>query len=79
MIAMSRAWHIEYEGALYRLLSRGNDRQDIFEDQKDRNIFLDTIGELSERFEIHVFAFVMMGNHYHLPMVERHLNGFQRT
>ena len=60
---MSRAWRIEYEGALYHLLSRGNERRDIFEDQKDRSIFLATIGEFSERFEIDVFAYVMMDNH----------------
>jgi len=71
---MSRAWRIEYEGALYHLLSRGNERRDIFEDLKDRNVFLDTIGEFSERFEIHVFAYVMMDNHYHLLVRTRHAN-----
>ncbi len=29
---MARAWRIEYEGALYHVLSRGNERQDIFTD-----------------------------------------------
>ena len=29
---MARAWRIEYDGALYRVLSRGNERQDIFID-----------------------------------------------
>jgi REP element-mobilizing transposase RayT len=71
---MSRAWRIEYEGALYHLLSRGNERRDIFEDQKDRKIFLDTIGEFSERFEINVFAFVLMDNHYHLLVRTRYAN-----
>lgn len=60
MIDMSRPWRIEYEGALYHLLSRGNERRDIFEDQKDRDIFLNTVGELSERFDIHVFALVSL-------------------
>jgi REP element-mobilizing transposase RayT len=63
---MSRAWRIEYEGALYHLLSRGNERKDIFDDNRDRNIFLDTLGEMSERFEVSVFAYVLMSNHYHL-------------
>ena len=63
---MSRAWRIEYEGALYHLLSRGNERRDIFKDDRDRSIFLDTIDEFSKRFEINVFAFVLMHNHYHL-------------
>jgi hypothetical protein len=33
MSAMSRAWRIEYEGAFYHLLSRGNEQRDIFEDE----------------------------------------------
>ena len=53
---MSRAWRIEYEGALYHLLSRGNERSDIFVDDYDRKGFLDAIEEMSERFEIDVFA-----------------------
>ena len=34
--------------------------------EKDRNSFLDTVGEMSERFDIDVFAYVLMDNHYHL-------------
>jgi REP element-mobilizing transposase RayT len=71
---MSRAWRIEYEGALYHLLSRGNERRDIFKDDRDRSIFLDTIDEFSERFEINVFAFVLMHNHYHLLVRTLHAN-----
>jgi putative transposase len=63
---MSRSWRIEYEGALYHLLSRGNERKDIFDDDRDRVIFLDTVGEMSERFEMSVYAYVLMGSHYHL-------------
>ncbi len=63
---MSRPWRIEYEGALYHLLSRGNERNDIFMDPTDRTVFLDTVGEMSERFEISIFAYVLMNNHYHL-------------
>ena len=63
---MGRAWRIEYEGELYHILSRGNEKKDIFGDNQDRLLFLKTIGEMSERFEIDVFAYVLMGNHYHL-------------
>jgi REP element-mobilizing transposase RayT len=63
---MSRAWRIEYAGALYHLLSRGNQGNDIFEDNRDRNIFFKTVGEMSERFEVDIFAYVLMSNHYHL-------------
>jgi hypothetical protein len=47
---MSRPWRIEYEGALYHLLSRGNERSDIYIDEKDRSSFLDAVAEMSERF-----------------------------
>ena len=60
---MGRAWRIEYEGALYHILSRGNEQGDIFYDNTDRGRFLDIIGELSERFAVDIFAYVLMNNH----------------
>ena len=63
---MGRPWRIEYEGALYHILSRGNEQKDVFYDDKDRSLFLETIGEMSERHEMDVFAYVLMGNHYHI-------------
>ena len=48
---MARAWRIEYIGALYHVLSRGNKRRNIVEDDKNRNMFLDIVGEMSQRFE----------------------------
>jgi len=33
---MARAWRIEYDGALYHVLPRGNEKQDIFRDDQDR-------------------------------------------
>jgi putative transposase len=62
---MTRPWRIEYEGAIYHVLSRGNERRDIFYDEQDRDIFLDLLGEIVRRFEIEIFAYVLMGNHYH--------------
>ncbi len=63
---MARAWRIEFEGALYHVLSRGNERRDIFFGDDDRRRFLDTLGDMAQRFEIDVFVYVLMGNHYHL-------------
>jgi len=71
---MARAWRIEYEGAFYHLLSRGNERRDIFIDENDRHMFLDTVGEMSERFDVDIFAYVLMGNHYHLLARTRRAN-----
>jgi putative transposase len=63
---LARAWRIEYEGALYHVLSRGNQRQDIVITDEDRKLYLSTLGEMGERFEIDIFAYVLMDNHYHL-------------
>ncbi len=63
---MARAWRIEYEGALYHVFSRGNQKQNIVIDDDDRKLFLATAGEMVERFEIDLFAYVLMDNHYHL-------------
>jgi hypothetical protein len=59
---MGRAWRIEFEGALYHILSRGNERKGIFYDDKDRYMFLKAIGEMPERFGIDIFAYVLMEN-----------------
>jgi putative transposase len=63
---LARPWRIQYEGAYYHVLSRGNERRDIFLDDGDRQLFLRTVGETSDRFKVDVFAFVLMSNHYHL-------------
>ena len=71
---MRRAWRIEYERALYHTLSRGNEQGDIFYDDTDRWWFLNTIGDLSERFAVDIFAYVLMDNHYHLLLKTRRAN-----
>ncbi|MBW1995287.1 MAG: transposase, partial [Deltaproteobacteria bacterium] len=63
---MARAWRIEFEGALYHVLSRGNERRDIFFCDHDRRMFLSTLGEMADRFAIEPCAYVLMNNHYHL-------------
>jgi REP element-mobilizing transposase RayT len=57
---------VEYPGALYHVLSRGNGGQEIFLDDEDRHLFFNLLAELSERFNVEIYAFVLMGNHYHL-------------
>ncbi len=47
-------------------MSRRNDGQDIYLNDADRDLFLETISEMAERFEADIFAYVLMSNHYHL-------------
>ena len=63
---MARPWRIEFEGALYHVLSRGNEQKDIFRDNEDRESFLNCLGEMSARYETDIFAYVLMDNHYHI-------------
>ena len=64
---MARALRIEYPGAVYHIMARGNQGRSIFADDKDRQRFLDTLAQACEKTGWHVDAFVLMGNHYHLP------------
>lgn len=63
---MARAWRVEYPKALYHILSRGNERRGIFLNDGDRVCFLETLGDFARRFDIDIFAYVLMENHYHL-------------
>ena len=63
---MARQWRIEYEGAYYHVISRGNEGRDIYGEDDDREIFLTVIGEMCDRFDMEVYAWVLMTNHYHL-------------
>ena len=49
---MARALRIEYEGAIYHVMARGNLRQDIFRSPRDRFRFLDKQEETVERHHL---------------------------
>jgi REP element-mobilizing transposase RayT len=63
---MARPLRIEYDGALYHLTSRGNERKAIFKDDTDRQLFLNTLAEVVRRFHWLCHAYCLMDNHYHL-------------
>ncbi len=63
---MPRQLRIQYPGAMYHVMSRGNRRQDIFLDDVDRQDFLKTLAEACQKTGWQVHAYCLMGNHYHL-------------
>jgi len=63
---MPRKARIEYEGAIYHVMDRGDRLEAIYRDERDREIFLKTLGEVCERCGWKVHAYALMGNHYHL-------------
>lgn len=63
---MPRSVRIEYPGAFYHVMARGNRRERIFVDDEDRWTFLRTLGAACEMTGWRVHAWILMGNHYHL-------------
>lgn len=63
---MPRPLRIEYPGAIYHLMSRGDHREPIFLDNADRHTFLRTLGETCEKTGWQIHAFCLMGNHFHV-------------
>ena len=62
------AWQIriEYPGADYHVMARGNQGRTIFRDDQDRQRFLAKLGEACGKTGWRIHAYVLMNNHYHL-------------
>ena len=60
---MARLLRIEYPGAYYHLMNRGNRREDIFLTDKDRKVFLDGLTDSCETYNIKLITYVLMSNH----------------
>jgi REP element-mobilizing transposase RayT len=57
---------MDYPDTFYHVLSRGNERREIFRDDKDHLRFLDTLSKMVERFKLEIHAYALMKNHFHL-------------
>ena len=63
---MPRPLRIEYAGARYHVMSRGDRREPIFNDDADRQEFLRTLGQVCLKTGWQVHAYCLMSNHFHL-------------
>lgn len=63
---MARKLRVEYPGAIYHVLNRGDRREPIFQDDADRQRFVETLGEVCAKTGWQVHAYVLMPNHFHL-------------
>ena len=81
---MARPLRIEYPGAYYHVMNRGQSRRNIFIEDKGRQTFLDLLADMARLWKVEIYAYCLMDNHYHLllstpaaglarPM--RHLDG----
>ncbi len=64
---MARKIRIEFAGAAYHVLARGNQGREIYQDDRDRKLWLDTPGEACGKAGWRLHAWVMMNNHYRYP------------
>jgi putative transposase len=63
---MARPLRLEFPGAVYHVTSRGNARQDIVVDDRDRSHWLTLLAHVVDRYGWLCHAYCLMDNHYHL-------------
>jgi len=63
---MARPLRLQFDGAIYHVTSRGNAREDIFDDDGDRHAFLECLEKVVHRLNWLCHAYCLMNNHYHL-------------
>ena len=63
---MPRALRIQYPGAIYHVMNRGDRREPIFRDDLDHKQFLTTLAEVCQKTDWQIHAYCLMGNHFHL-------------
>jgi len=57
---------IEFEGAFYHVITRGNQRQKTFRDQEDFRKYLEILSNYKQRYNFLLYAYILMNNHVHL-------------
>jgi putative transposase len=62
---MARKIRIQYSGAMYHIMSRGDHYEPIYHNDQDREVFLKTTGEVCEKTGWIIHSYVLMTNHYH--------------
>jgi len=63
---MARPLRVEYPGAYYHVINRGNNQEHIFKNDRDKEKFLEYLEKAVERFSIIIHTYCLMDNHFHL-------------
>jgi REP element-mobilizing transposase RayT len=71
---MARPLRIEFPGAFYHVMNRGNTGMNIYRSKRDREKFLEYVGEAVKRYGIKVHTFCLMTTHYHFLIETPHAN-----
>jgi REP element-mobilizing transposase RayT len=65
---MARPWRIEFPGACFHVINRGNYRRNLFDGKGATEAFERTLGEAATRFGWSIHAYVVMSTHFHLAL-----------
>jgi REP element-mobilizing transposase RayT len=65
---MARPLRIEFQDALHHVMARGKARAPIMDDDDDQQAWVDTLAKTASRFGWRVWAYCLVGNHYHLQV-----------
>jgi REP element-mobilizing transposase RayT len=63
---MARPLRVEYPGAYYHVINRGNNQEKIFLNDRDKEKFLEYLAKANQRFSIIFHTYCLMSNHFHL-------------
>ena len=63
---MSRKLRIQYPGAIYHVMNRGDHSEPVFRDEGDSGLFVATLAEACGKADWQVHSFCLMSNHFHL-------------
>ncbi|MDK2941256.1 MAG: REP-associated tyrosine transposase [Acetobacterium sp.] len=63
---MGRKPRVEFQGAIYHVIKRGNNRDYIFRSREDKEEFLKCLETANEEDTFNLLGYAIMDNHYHL-------------
>lgn len=65
---MARPLRLTYEGAVYHVTARGNDRGNLFKTNRDRERYLLVLAESLQRYDVRLYLYCLMTNHVHMVL-----------
>lgn len=65
---MPRPPRLEFAGAVYHVIARGNEQCDVFRSDSDRDLYLRRLVHYRDRFRFRLYAYCLMSNHVHLAL-----------
>lgn len=63
---MARKPRVHYPGALYHVMVRGNNGEDIFKEEGHKRKYLDTLASYKDKMGFIIYAYCIMDNHAHM-------------